>query len=86
MEPERPAEGLGASAPGHRGQLTLGGRRGWPGRFGDVQTGRQHFGHHGLIWGSVTVVLDHHTTNASRLRQRDGERLGIMSAVIFGRV
>lgn len=54
--------------------------------FGDVQARSRHFGHQDLIWGSVTVVLDHHALNASRLRQRDGERLGIMTAVILSRV
>lgn len=36
---------------------------------GDEQVRRRHFGHQDLIWGSVTVVLDHHALNASRLRQ-----------------
>lgn len=52
-------------------------------QFSDVRVRRRHFGHQDLIWGSVTVVLDHHALNASGLRQRDGERLGIMSAVIL---
>lgn len=50
----------------------------------DVQARSRHFGHQDLIWGSVTVVLDHHALNATRLRQRDGENgLGIMTAVIL---